>query len=41
VGYFNDFRNPFSTPAPVINIQDGAGANYIIAGHEPFQLTIR
>jgi hypothetical protein len=38
VGYthFNDFRNPFSTPAPVINIQDGAGANYIIAGHEPF-----
>jgi hypothetical protein len=41
VGYthFNDFRNPFSTPAPVINIQDGA--NYIIAGHEPFQLTIR
>jgi hypothetical protein len=22
-------------------IQDGAGANYIIAGHEPFQLTIR
>jgi hypothetical protein len=40
VGYthFNDFRNPFSTPAPVINIQDGAGANYIIAGHEPFSV---
>jgi len=36
--YFNDFRNPFSTPAPVINIQDGAGANYIIAGHEPFSI---
>ena len=35
---FNDFRNPFSTPAPVINIQDGAGANYIIAGHEPFSI---
>jgi hypothetical protein len=34
VGYthFNDFRNPFSTPAPVINIQDGAGANYIMLG---------
>lgn len=36
--YFNDFRNPFSTPAPIINIQDGAGANYIIAGHEPFSI---
>jgi hypothetical protein len=38
VGYthFNDFRNPFSTPAPIINIQDGQGSNYIIAGHEPF-----
>ena len=35
---FNDFRNPFSSPAPVINIQDGAGANYIIAGHEPFSI---
>ncbi|NRT12032.1 carboxypeptidase regulatory-like domain-containing protein [Flavobacterium sp. 14A] len=34
--HFNDFRNPFSAPAPVINIQDGSGANYIIAGHEPF-----
>ncbi|MFT5963374.1 MAG: outer membrane receptor protein involved in Fe transport [Flavobacterium sp.] len=36
--HFNDFRNPFSTPAPVINIQDGAGTNYIIAGHEPFSI---
>jgi hypothetical protein len=36
--HFNDFRNPFSTPAPVINIQDGQGANYIIAGHEPFSI---
>ena len=36
--HFNDFRNPFSTPAPVITIQDGAGANYIIAGHEPFSV---
>jgi hypothetical protein len=38
VGYthFNDFRNPFSTPAPVINIQDGAGANYILLGMNLF-----
>lgn len=36
--HFDDFRNPFSTPAPVINIQDGAGSNYIIAGHEPFSI---
>jgi outer membrane receptor protein involved in Fe transport len=35
---FNDYRNPFSTPAPIINIKDGAGANYIIAGHEPFSI---
>ena len=40
VGYthFNDFRNPLSGPAPVITIQDGAGSNYIIAGHEPFSI---
>ncbi|GAA4290918.1 outer membrane beta-barrel protein [Aestuariibaculum suncheonense] len=36
--HFDDFRNPFSKPAPVITIQDGAGANYIIAGHEPFSI---
>lgn len=36
--HFDDFRNPFSKPAPVINIKDGAGANYIIAGHEPFSI---
>ncbi|MEG3658163.1 carboxypeptidase regulatory-like domain-containing protein [Arenibacter palladensis] len=36
--YFDDFRNPFSTPAPVITIQDGNGTNYIIAGHEPFSI---
>jgi Carboxypeptidase regulatory-like domain len=35
---FNDFRNPFSNPAPIINIKDGAGSNYIIAGHEPFSI---
>ncbi len=35
---FDDFRNPFSTPAPVINIKNGAGSNYIIAGHEPFSI---
>ncbi len=40
VGYtqFDDFRKPFSAPAPIINIKDGAGANYIIAGHEPFSI---
>ncbi len=36
--HFDDFRNPFSKPAPVITIQDGAGSNYIIAGHEPFSI---
>lgn len=40
VGYshFDDFRNPRSTPAPPINIQDGNNNNYIIAGHEPFSV---
>ncbi|MFP2997564.1 carboxypeptidase regulatory-like domain-containing protein [Spongiivirga sp. MCCC 1A20706] len=43
VGYtfFDDFRNPFSSPAPSITIQDGAGSNYIIAGHEPFSINNR
>jgi hypothetical protein len=36
--HFNDYRKPFSAAAPVINIQDGAGSNYIIAGHEPFSI---
>lgn len=36
--HFDDFRNPFSSPAPPINIQDGSGSNYIIAGHEPFSI---
>ena len=36
--HFDDFRNPLSAPAPVITIQDGAGSNYIIAGHEPFSI---
>ncbi len=35
--YFNDFRNPKSTPAPSITITKG-GSNYIIAGHEPFSI---
>lgn len=39
IGYthFDDFRNPMSTPAPTITIQEG-GSNYIIAGHEPFSI---
>jgi len=38
--HFDDFRNPFSTPAPSINITKG-GTNYIIAGHEPFSVNNR
>ena len=39
IGYthFDDFRNPFSKPAPVINIYKD-GSPYIIAGHEPFSI---
>jgi hypothetical protein len=39
VGYshFNDYRNPFSSPAPVISITKD-GSPYIIAGHEPFSI---
>ena len=35
--HFDDFRNPFSTPGPSINITKD-GSNYIIAGHEPFSV---
>jgi len=35
--HFDDFRSPFSTPAPSINISKN-GTNYIIAGHEPFSV---
>lgn len=35
--HFDDFRNPLSTPAPSITIQED-GSNYIIAGHEPFSI---
>ena len=41
VGYthFDDFRNPFSSPAPSIVILDDTGSsNYIIGGHEPFSI---
>ncbi len=39
VGYthFDDFRNPFSSPAPTITITKD-GSNYIIAGHESFSI---
>lgn len=42
IGYthFDDFRNALSTPAPSITIQNN-GANYIIAGHEPFSINNR
>jgi len=35
--HFNNFRNPFSAPAPSINIFKD-GSPYIIAGHEPFSV---
>ncbi len=43
VGYshFDDYRNALSAPIPAITIQDGAGSNYIIAGHEPFSINNR
>lgn len=39
VGYthFDDSRDPFSEPFPVINISKD-GSRYIIAGHEPFSI---
>ena len=36
--HFDDFRTPKSAPMPAFRIQDGAGANYIVAGHEPFSI---
>jgi len=35
--FFDDSRDPFSAPFPVINIQQD-GIQYIIAGHEPFSI---
>lgn len=42
VGYsvFNDNRDPFSTPFPVVNINKN-GIRYIVAGHEPFSINNR
>ncbi len=42
IGYtkFDDFRDPFSTPAPAINIQQD-GVRAIVAGHEPFSINNR
>lgn len=39
VGYthFDDSRDPFSEPFPVININEN-GIRYIVAGHEPFSI---
>ncbi len=39
--HFDDFRNPLSTPMPAFRILDGAGSNYIVAGHEPFSINNR
>lgn len=40
VGYsvFNDYRDPFSSPFPVINIGKN-GQRYIVAGQEPFSIS--
>ena len=42
IGYsvFNDSRDPFSTPFPVVNINRDA-VRYIAAGHEPFSINNR
>lgn len=37
---FNDSRDPFSAPFPVLNILKD-GSRYIIAGHEPFSINNR
>lgn len=39
--FFDDFRDPLSSPMPAFRIQDGAGSNYIVAGHEPFSINNR
>ena len=38
--FFDDSRDPFSTPAPAISIQEN-GVRYIVAGHEPFSINNR
>ncbi|HKJ49508.1 MAG TPA: carboxypeptidase regulatory-like domain-containing protein, partial [Christiangramia sp.] len=38
--FFDDSRDPFSAPAPPINIQKD-GVRYIVAGHEPFSINNR
>lgn len=37
---FNDSRDPFSTPFPIVNINKD-GVRYIVAGHEPFSINNR
>ncbi|WP_026997714.1 TonB-dependent receptor [Flectobacillus major] len=37
---FNDARDPFSSPFPIININKD-GTRYIVAGHEPFSINNR
>lgn len=42
IGYteFNDSRDPFSAPFPVLNFSKD-GVRYIVAGHEPFSINNR
>lgn len=35
--HFDDSRDPFSSPFPVVNINE-EGVRYIVAGHEPFSI---
>jgi hypothetical protein len=35
---FRDTRDPFSTPFPVVSIDNGDNIRYIVAGHEPFSI---
>jgi Carboxypeptidase regulatory-like domain len=40
ISQFRDARDPFSIPAPTININKN-GVRYIVAGHEPFSINNR
>ena len=38
---FRDSRDPRSSPAPSLIVQDGSFGNYIVLGHEPFSINNR
>lgn len=37
ISFFNDFRNPFSEPFPIVNINKN-NIRYIVGGHEPYSI---